>query len=83
MSNSYYLSDQSTSASDPWSQHGYSDWVTNATAVRRKWLGMMGLAESEIDEKCEHSPPTSLDEELAHYNAMYAIQDRNAKFGNP
>ena len=81
MSNSYYLSDKTTSAADPWSQH--SDWVTNAIAVRRELLSMMGLPESEIDEMCEHSPPTNLDEEFAHYNAMFAVQDRNDKFGNP
>lgn len=66
----------STSVADPWSD--YSDWqTTGALRVRHEWMRMMGLDEEEIAEKCADDPPTSFDEELANYNAMFDIQRMN------
>lgn len=49
-----------------------------ATAVRRRWLGMMGMSESEIDDACRRDPPVNLDAELAELVAMVRIRCRTA-----
>lgn len=67
----------STNQVDPWTESGYSDWVRSAYGVRCEWMEMMGFSPSEIDEECAIRPPTDFDEELAEYNAMFAIQQRN------
>jgi hypothetical protein len=53
--------------------------ASNALKVRKQWLTMMGMTETEIAEDCALDPPTDLDAELAEYNAMFRIQDRNCR----
>jgi len=67
-----------TQLPDPWSEYGYSNWH-GPMEVRIAWLRMMGFDADEIEEQCKHCPPIDLDEELANYNAMFAIQDANER----
>lgn len=66
-----------TSSPDPWTECGFAEWRQNAVSVRRAWMEMMGLSGEEIEEQCVTDPPVDLDEELAQYNAMFAIQNIN------
>ncbi len=68
-----------TRSPDPWTEDGYADWQLDPFAIRRQWMEMMGLSQDEIDENCELDPPTDIDEELSQYNAMFVIQDINAR----
>lgn len=67
--------DQATMQADPWTEQGYSEWQSNATAVRRCWMKMMGLDDDEIDEACAPGQPLDFDEELKEYNAMMDLED--------
>ena len=71
-------STESHTLPDPWSESGYSNWY-NVLEVRKAWMRMMGLDDSEITQQCAHSPPTDFDEELSHYNAMFDIQEMNER----
>ena len=63
---------------DPWSDSGYAQWQ-GAADIRKAWMKMMGMDDQEIDEHCKKSPPTNIDDELAEYNAMFAIQEINSQ----
>ena len=48
-----------------------------AIAVRRQWMRMMGLDESEIDEHCGEDAVVVLEEEFAQLRAMERIGKLN------
>jgi hypothetical protein len=54
-----------------------SDSRTEAIAVRRQWMRLMGFDEGEIEEHCGQDAAIVLEEEIAQLRAMERVKKLN------
>ena len=50
---------------------------TTAVLKRRRWLGLMGLDEDEIEDHIKNDPPADVDEEQQQLDAVEGIKALN------